>query len=216
VAVKASEAPALRQRDWWRATLLVLRHPGEVFAALLDESDDALDARAEPITAVVLLAGVASVLATTTAGRLLDDYAYDTWLVFFWAVFAGAMYALAFYWIGGALFYASLSAFGTRGDFRRARHILGLALAPVALSLLVLWPIRLAAYGGDVFRSGGSDAGTPDQVYRGLVIGFGVWSAALLVVGVRNVERWTWLRAGAACAFLLALLVVPAVAAALG
>jgi hypothetical protein len=214
VAAKAGEARPLRQRDWWRAALVLLRRPRGVFEGLRDGSEEALEARAEPITAVVLLAGVASVLATTTASRLLDDYAYDAWLVFFWAVLAGAMYALAFYWIGGALFYASLSALGSRGDFRRARHLLGLAVAPVALSLFLLWPVRLAVYGGDVFRTGGSDAGTPDRVYRGLVVAFGIWAAVLLVIGVRTVERWTWLRAGAACAFLLALLVVPALVAA--
>ena len=37
-------------------------------------------------------------------------------------------------------------------SFRQARHIVGLAAAPLALSLLLVWPVRLAIYGGDVFR----------------------------------------------------------------
>jgi len=38
------------------------------------------------------------------------------------------------------------------------------ASAPLALSLLLVWPVRLAIYGDDLFRSGGSDTGTGEVV----------------------------------------------------
>ena len=49
--------------------------------------------------------------------------------------------------------------------YRQARHVLAFASAPVALSLLVLWPVRLAVYGEDVFRTGGSDHGAGNTAF---------------------------------------------------
>ena len=73
---------------------------------------------------------------------------------------------------------------------------------PIALSL-VLWPVRLALYGEDVFRTGGSDAGTGARVFELLGARFLAWALVLLVVGIRTVHGWTWARAGAAAALAL-------------
>jgi hypothetical protein len=51
------------ERAWWLRTLAVLQAPTPVFAALRDDSQEAAAARQEPVTAIVLLAGIASVLA---------------------------------------------------------------------------------------------------------------------------------------------------------
>ena len=54
--------------------------------------------------------------------------------------------------------------------YRRARHLLAFAAVPVALSL-ALWPVKLALFGGDLFRSGGSDAGAGGDVFDALELG---------------------------------------------
>jgi hypothetical protein len=96
-----------------------------------------------------------------------------------------------------------VKALGSQGTYRRSRHVLAFAAAPIALSL-VLWPVKLALYGDDLFRSGGSDHGTGAQVFWALQLAAIVWFAALLVIGVRAVHGWTWGRAAAACALAIA------------
>jgi hypothetical protein len=63
-----------------------------------------------------------------------------------------------------------------------------------------VWPVKLAVYGEDVFRSGGSDSGSGGHVFSAVMLVFAAWAAALLVTGVRTVHGWTWPRALAACA----------------
>src|SRR5262245_64575799 len=60
------------QKEWWLRALAVFTSPRGTFAALRDDSAGAAEARQEPILAIILLAGIASVLATSPAGRLLD------------------------------------------------------------------------------------------------------------------------------------------------
>jgi hypothetical protein len=76
----------------------------------------------------------------------------------------------------------------------------------MALSLLVLLPARLALYGGDTFRESGADEGTGETVLLALQVGFALWSLALLVLGVRVVHAWSWIRSVAAVAAGAALL----------
>ena len=95
--------------------------------------------------------------------------------------------------IGGALYLAARSL-GSLGNYRRARHLLGFAVAPLALSLFVLWPLELAVFGGDRFGRGGADDGAAGDVFTALELAFGLWAAALLLVGVRAVHGWSWWR----------------------
>ena len=67
--------------------------------------------------------------------------------------------------------------------------------APLALSLLTLWPIRIAVYGVDLFRTGGDDYGRGDTIFGAVNYGALAWSICLLVVGVRAVHGWTLPRA---------------------
>jgi hypothetical protein len=186
-------------RDWWLRTLYVLQAPRPVFVALRDDDSETAALRAEPVLLVVLLAGIASVLTTRTAAHLLDDRDYDGLLAAVWAFLAGSLYGGASYWLFGAFLHGGVRAFGSQGSFRRTRHLLAYALVPLALSL-VLWPVKLALYGEDVFRSGGADAGTGDRVFAALELCFLAWSLALLVAGVRAVHGWSWARAAAAVA----------------
>lgn len=197
-----------QDRDWWLGILLVLRRPEAALATLRDDSVVAVERRQEPLVATVFLAGVAAMLSTTVAGRLLDADEFDGILVAVWAVFFGAVYGLVVYFAFGALVYASVYAAGSALGYRQARHLLAFSAVPIALSLL-LWPARIALYGGDVFRRGGSDAGAGDAVFDVVFAGCVAWSVALLAVGVRVLNGWTWSRTLAAVAVPAA---VPALA----
>lgn len=200
------------EREWWLRTLAVFQSPRAVFAALRDDSEDQAAARQEPVLALVLLGGMAAVLSTGAIRRLLDDPAVDGVLVVAIVVFlAGGLYGIASYWLGGAFLHAGLRGAGGRGSFRRARHLLAFSAAPLALSLVVVWPLRLAIYGSDSFRTGGSDEGLGALIFEAVAAAFMLWSAALLVVGVRAVHGWTILRALVAVA--LAALAIAAVTA---
>ncbi len=198
-------------REWWLRALLVLQSPRPVFVALRDDSDEAAYARQEPLIAIAYLAGIAGVLGTPVAGHLLDDPGGGLVVVAAWAFFAGAIYGLFGLWAGGLLLYLAARRLGGLGSYRRARHLLAFALAPLALSLLVLWPLRLALYGSDVFRRGGSDHAAAGTAALDALQGvFVLWSAALLLVGTRGVHGWGWGRAAAALSLAAAL---PALAA---
>ena len=181
-------------RAWWLRVPAVLLSPRSVFFALREDDPDDVAARSEPLLLLVWMAGAAAVLATPTAGALLDNNEYDAVLVAIWAFVAGGIYGVVGYLLFGfALFFGS-RLMGSVGSFRRSRQLVGFALTPLALSLLVLFPVRLALYGGDTFRDGGPDEGTGETVLLVLQLVFVAWSVALLVIGVRVVHGWTWLR----------------------
>ena len=196
------------ERAWWLRALLVLQRPRPVFAALRDDSTPAAHARQEPILAIVLLAGIAGVLSTNQAEHVLDDVEFDALLVSVWAFLGGGIYGAFGYFLLGGLAYLGASFAGGLGSYRRARHVVGFAATPLALSLLV-WPIRIALFGEDAFQRGGSDHGATDAVFEAIEIAFLLWVLALLVIGMRTVHGWSWLRSLAATALPAA---VPALA----
>jgi hypothetical protein len=206
VSSEAAPTSAL-ERSWWLRAPAVLVAPHAVFVSIRDESQESADARAEPITAIAGLAGIAGVLGTPVARQLLNDASMTTALIPVWAFFGGVMYALAFYWLGGGLLFGACRRLGSLGNYRRSRQLLGLAAAPLALSLLTLWPIRIAVYGVDLFRTGGNDYGRGDTIFGAIYYGIIAWSFCLLVLGVRSVHGWTLARALSAVAIAA---VVPA------
>src|SRR5262245_2266522 len=173
-------------------TLVVLQAPRAVFAALRDDSDDSAHARQEPVLALLWLSGIAGVLLTPVARTLLDDPTRDGLVVAVWAFIGGGLYGGLVFWLGGALVYGAAYALGGLGSYRRARHVVAFASAPVALSLLLVWPVGIAAFGGDVFHSGGADSDAGGTLLYAVAGAFGLWSLALLVVGIRVVHGWTW------------------------
>jgi hypothetical protein len=203
----SSEAATVFERTWWLRAPAVLVAPRAVFVSLRDESGEATEERQEPITAVIGLAGIAGVLGTPVARQLLNDASVSTALIPVWAFFGGVVYALAFYWLGGGLLFGASRRLGGLGSWRRSRQVIGLSAAPVALSLLTLWPIRIAVYGIDLFRTGGDDYGSGDTIFGGIYYGALAWSVCLLVIGVRAVHGWTLARALGAVAIAA---VVPA------
>jgi hypothetical protein len=198
-------------RSWWLRAPAVLVAPRAVFVSLRDDSEEAVEARQEPITAIAALAGIAGVLATPVARTLLNDGSVTVSVIPVWAFFGGMVYAVAVYWLGGGLLFGAARRFGSLGSYRRARHVLALSGAPVALTLFTVWPIRIAIYGENLFRTGGPDWGPGDRIFGGFVFAAFAWSAVLLVLGVRSVHGWSWGRSLATvglAAALPALLVV--------
>jgi hypothetical protein len=192
----AAEPEASRQRESWLRALAIFQSPSITFAGLRDDSEEAFEARQEPVLALVLLAGFAGVLSTSLAGRVLDDPVYggSFFAVLSWAFLGGAVYGLFVYWIGGLMVHALSSGLGGSSSYRQARHIVAFASAPLALSLLLVWPVRLAIYGGDVFRTGGSDTGVGDKIFEGLVVAAFAWTIVLVAVGLRTVNAGSWPR----------------------
>ena len=171
-----------------------------MFAALRDDDPEAVAARAEPVLLIVWLAGIAAILADATT--YLDDTTRDGLDLAIYVFAAGGISGAFAYLVFGWLLYRVSRALGSRGSFRRSRHIVAFAATPLALSL-VLWPFKLALYGDEWFRSGGRDTGTAGAVFGVLSAAFLAWALGLLVTGVRSVHGWSWVRAGAATALAL-------------
>ena len=200
------------EREWWLRTLAVFASPRTTFAALRDDSRDASEAREEPVLALALIAGIAGVLATPTVGDLLTDGERDALVVAVLVFLAGGLYGAATYWLGGGALHVGMRAAGGQTTYRQARHILAFAAAPLALSLLVLWPLRLAIYGDELFRAGGGDESGAGRVFDGGEIAFSLWGAALLVIGVKTVNAWPLVRSlGALVLTILALIALAVV-----
>jgi hypothetical protein len=193
------------ERSWWLRAPAVLVAPRAVFVSLRDESDAAIDARQEPLLAIVALAGIAAVLGAPIARQLLNDASFSVSLIPVWAFLGGMFYAVAVYWLGGGLLYGAARRLGGLGSYRRARSVLALSAAPLALALFTLWPVRILIYGQDLFRTGGTDWGPGDRTFGGLLYFAFAWSAILLVVGVRSVHGWSWGRSLATVALAGAL-----------
>ena len=196
------------ERLWWENVLGVLTRPREVFAGFRDDTDEAAEARAEPINAVVVLAGIAAVSWAPATGRLLEDSEIDSVLVAVLLLLTGAIYGAVAYFGFGLLLRVGLATVGVSEPARRGRQLLAYAAVPVALSLVLL-PLRLALYGRAIFERGGE--GAANTVLGALELGAIAWSVVLLVIGLRIALGLPWVRAVAA-AILPAL--VPAVAAA--
>ena len=106
---------------------------------------------------------------SATSRELLDDPAVDGALVPVLAFLGGGIYGFAGYWLGGLALYLGVKGAKGEATYREARHILGYALAPLALSLVAVWPARLVAFGSDNFAAAaltkepGSGPSTPSS-----------------------------------------------------
>ena len=120
------------------------------------------------------------------------------------AFISGGLYGFVGYFLLGFLVYAGARAAGSAASLGRARQIVGFAVVPLALSLLV-WFVRIAVYGGAPFRTGGSDTGLGNHLFEAIEVAVLLWSGALLVVGLRAYNGWSLARALAAALPALAL-----------
>lgn len=208
-AVRAEEARQF-ERLWWRRVPRVLTRPREVFTALAEADDADVDARAEPVLAIVILAGIAALLLTPTWARLLDDPAVDGLVIAVLTFIGGLIYGAAGYFLLGLALWLGAKGVGVEAPFRVARQVLAFAAVPIALSLVVLLPTVVLGFGGDWFRTGGSDEGLGRAVVSAVGLGFVAWSVALVAVGLRTTFALPW--RGVVGALALASVLVAALA----
>src|SRR5262245_52653836 len=192
MSAEVQPRPAQVERQWWGRLVRVLTAPTSVFVWVRDDSETAAAARQEPLTAVVFLSGISIFLSTRTAGRLFDDIEFDWLLVAVEAVIAGLLVGIQNFWILGGAVYVGGRAADSAASYRQARHVTALATMPFVLALVFVWPVRLALFGADAFRSGGSDHGAPGGVLRAIGMGFLGGSAALRPARVRNRDGCRW------------------------
>jgi hypothetical protein len=209
-ALSGSDAAQARVRRWWRLVPRVLTRPREVFVALRDDDEVDVDARSEPILAIVIVAGMAGILLTPAWGTLLDEESLD-WIVLAVITFIGGVLYGAFgYFLLGFVVWLGARGVGVDTRARKARQVVAFAAFPFALSIAVTLPAILLFFAGDWFRTGGSDDGTWRFVVVSLGIAFALWSLGLLAVGLRTTFELPW--RGVTGALALASVLVAALA----
>src|SRR4029077_1441314 len=87
------------ERNWWLRAPAVLVAPRAVFVSLRDESDEAVEQRQDPLTAIAALAGISVVLVSPTFRRMLNDGSVSLVLIPVLAFILGSLYAAAVYWL---------------------------------------------------------------------------------------------------------------------
>lgn len=191
-ALGGSDAAQARVRRWWRLLPRTLTRPTDVFVALRDDDETDVEARSEPILAIVMLAGMAGIVLTPAWGTLLDEQSLD-WLVLAVLTFIGGLlYGVAGYFLLGLAVWAGLRGVGRRASAREARQVLAFSCVPLALSLFVTVPAAIVAFGSDYFRSGGADGGVGHVLVVAVGLVFVVWSLGLLALGLRVTYQLAW------------------------
>ena len=203
----AGEAAA---REWWRRVPRVVTAPRSVFAALAETDDADVDARSEPVLAITILAGMACVILTPAWGTIMDDSTVDALVLLVVTFIGGLFYGAAGYFLLGLVLLLGAKAVGVDPPFKIARQVVAFAAVPLALGFFVLVPAIGLGYGGDWFRTGGSDEGTGRALVIALGLAFVAWSAVLVAFGLRTTFRLPW--RGVAGAMLLAGVIVAAFA----
>jgi hypothetical protein len=191
-AFSGSNDAQARVRAWWRLAPRVLTRPTDVFVALRNDDDVDMDARSEPILAIVIVAGMAAMLLTPAWGTLLDEESLD-WIVLAVVTFIGGLLYGAFgYFLLGFVVWLGVRGVGVDTRARKVRHVLAFAALPFALSIFVTVPVIVSSFGTDWFRSGGADDGAGRFVVLSIGFAFVIWSLALLVGGLRATFMLPW------------------------
>ena len=211
VGAERARAGEAATRDWWRRVPKLLTAPRSVFVALGETDDTDVDARAEPVLAIVILAGMAGVLLTPAWGTVMNDGSVDTLVVVVLTFVGGVFYGAAGYLLLGLALWLGAKAVGVDPPFKIARQLVAFAALPLALSLVVLVPAIVLGFGEDWFRSGGDDdTGNGRTIVTAIALAFVAWSLALVAVGLRATFRLPW--RGVVGALLLAGVLVAAFA----
>ena len=209
-ALGASDDAQAHVRRWWRLLPRVLTHPTEVFLALRDDDHVDVEARSEPILAIVLVAGMAAMLLTPAWGRLLDEESLD-WLVLAVVTFIGGLLYGAFgYFLLGFVVWLGTRGVGVDARAREARQVVAFAALPFALSVVITVPAIVLGFGTDWFRTGGADDGVGRTIVVSIGLAAALWSLGLLALGLRTTFELPW--RGVVGALALAAALVAAIA----
>src|SRR5918996_718251 len=132
-------------RAWWLRVPAVLLSPRPVFFALREDDPEDVVARSEPVLLLVWLAGAASVLASPTAGGLLDNPDYDVAVFAVWTFIAGGIYgAVGYFFVRFALYGGDTFRDGGADEGAGETALLGLQLGFAAWSLgLIVLGVRV-------------------------------------------------------------------------
>jgi len=179
-------------RQWWRRVPHVVTSPRSVFRALAETDDADVDARSEPVLAITILAGMASVLLTPAWGTVMDDGSVDGLVLVVVTFVAGLFYGAAGYFLLGLALWLGAKGVGVDQPFRTARQIVAFAALPLALSLVVVVPAIALFAGWDWFRTAGDDEGTARTVVVGIGLAFAAWALGLVALGLRTTFRLPW------------------------
>ncbi len=153
-ALAGSDAAQARVRHWWRLVPRLLTHPVEVFVALREDDETDVEARSEPILAIVLVAGMAGILLTPAWATLLDDQSLD-WLTVAVVTFIGGIfYGAAGYFLLGLVVWLGARGVGVETRARAARQLVGFSALPFALSILVTVPAIVLGFGIGLVQDG--------------------------------------------------------------
>ena len=176
-ALTGSDAAQMRVRRWWRLVPRVLTRPADVFVALRDDDEIDVDARSEPILAIVILAGMAGILLTPAWGTLLDEESLD-WLVLAVVTFIGGLfYGAAGYFLLGLVVWLGARAVGVETPRADRRGSSSGSLRSRSRSRSSSRCRRSCfAFGNDWFRTGGSDDGSGRAVVLAVGLAFALWS----------------------------------------
>ncbi|MCY7302280.1 MAG: YIP1 family protein [Thermoleophilia bacterium] len=209
-ALGASDDAQARVRAWWRLVPRVLTRPREVFVALREDDETDVDARSEPILAIVIVAGMAAMLLTPAWGRLLDEESLD-WIVLAVVTFIGGLLYGAFgYFLLGFVVWLGARGGGVDARAREARQVVAFAALPFALSVVITVPAIVLVFGTDWFRSGGADDGGGRVIVVSIGLACALWSLGLLAIGLRTTFELPW--RGVVGALALAPVLVGAIA----
>ena len=133
------------ERSWWLRAPAVLVAPRAVFVSLRDESEEAVEARQEPLDRDRGARGDRRrARRRHVARQLLNDSSISVSLIPVWAFLGGVGLR------GRRLLARRRAALRRGAALRRSRQlspgagVLALSAAPLALALFTLWPIRIA------------------------------------------------------------------------
>lgn len=191
-AQSGSDAAQARVRRWWRLVPRVLTRPADVFVALRENDETDVEARSEPILAIVIAAGMAGVILTPAWGTLLDEESLDSLVLAVVTFIGGLLYGAVGYFLLGLVLWLGARGVGVETRARKARQVVGFAALPLALSILVTVPAIVLAFGSDWFRTGGSDDGGGRVIVVSVGLAFALWSLGLLAVGLRTTFELPW------------------------
>jgi hypothetical protein len=191
-AITRADLEAPLERLWWSRLPWAVTRPVALFEALRDNEDEDHVGRQEPILAIVILAGIAGILLTPAWGEILDQPSVDGLVAAVLTFIGGAFYGGAGYVLLGLAVWAGARSVGSLERGRLARHVVGFSAVPMALSVVLLVPVILLAFGGDYFHRGGSDEGIGRWLVVGLGLSFAAWSVGLLALGLRTTYRLPW------------------------
>ena len=127
--------------------------------ALRDDDEADVDARSEPILAIVIVAGMAAMLLTPAWGRSSTRSRSTGSSSPSSRSSAGSSTAPPATSCSASSSGSAFVASASTREARKARQLVGFAALPFALSIVVTLPAIVLAFGYDWFRTGGSDEG---------------------------------------------------------